>query len=223
LAIVVMKKPKVQRPKHKRRSQTQLPRQLQKRISWAPLRKVFAGLGVAATFLGAAAAAVTFLPKMTMSASGLFDESNAYSETFTLANTGIITLSDLELTIEICSIETEKHDFFVTGTIDDKGRCGVPRLRLGDPRWGKHTVGPDETFAITLSDGMTVATEKYRREHPTVITSWKTLSNLQAADIVVVVNYRPWMLPWTLQKPFGFVAEMQPNGKVMWKPRPMDR
>jgi hypothetical protein len=55
--------------------------------------------------------------------------------------------------------------------------------------------------------------------HPTF--SFRTLPKLEGGDVVLIVSYRPWFLPWGLEEPFRFIAEMQPNGKIMWRQRPM--
>jgi hypothetical protein len=55
--------------------------------------------------------------------------------------------------------------------------------------------------------------------HPTF--SFRTLPKLEGADVVLIVSYRPWFLPWNVERPFRFIAEMQPNDKIMWRQRPM--
>jgi hypothetical protein len=55
--------------------------------------------------------------------------------------------------------------------------------------------------------------------HP--VFSFRTLPKLEGADVVLIVTYRPWFLPWKFERPFRFTAEMQPNDKIMWRQRPM--
>jgi hypothetical protein len=58
-----------------------------------------------------------------------------------------------------------------------------------------------------------------RLRHPTF--SFRTLPKLEGADVVLIVSYRPWFLPWRFEEPFRFTAETQPNDKIMWRQRPM--
>jgi hypothetical protein len=74
---------------------------------WSPLgRLVEIGLAIA-TLIGAPAAVVAFWPRLTVTASGPFDESNAYSETFTVTNTGFLAFEDVNVGIGFCAIEME--------------------------------------------------------------------------------------------------------------------
>lgn len=139
-----------------------------------------------------------------------------------MTNTGILPLTDLGISVGICSIKTEKGDFFVVNSGESAERCGLPRIRIGDPRWNGHILRSDESYTITLTEQMNVRTPRYTQQNPNIIGSLKTLSRLVAADVVIVVKYHPFLVPFEMTKPFRFVAEMQPNDRVMWKPRPMD-
>jgi hypothetical protein len=59
----------------------------------------------------------------------------------------------------------------------------------------------------------------YGLNHPTF--SFYTLPKLEGANVVLVVSYRLWFLPWQLERPFRFIAEMQPNDRIMWRQQPM--
>jgi hypothetical protein len=191
--------------------------------SWQPLHKLAAVILGVATLIGVPAAIVTFWPSITVQAEGLFDEANSYSESFVASNNGYLTLENVGMSVGICSIETEKKDFWVTGTWRYKDRCGDPKLRIVNlPIWQRHILRHNEQMAITLSDIMTVATEGYRKAHPDIIYGMKTISNLVSADVVVVVTYSLRAWPWSREAPFRFTAEKQPNDKIKWRPRPMD-
>jgi hypothetical protein len=127
----------------------------------------------ASVIVGLVAFVVGFWPRMTVTPSGLFDESNAYSETFTVANTGFLPFEDVQIGIGICTIETAKHDFSVS---PNNCEGDSPRFRIGGPPWWTPQLRRDETFSIVLSEGLNVATEKYRAAHPTVIGGFQMMS-----------------------------------------------
>jgi hypothetical protein len=159
---------------------------------------------------------------MAMEVSNLFDESNAYSVSFKLRNTGVIPLTNLSVAVGFCSIQTKRKDFYITPN-NCATPSGLPVLRIGAPEWGGHRLTHEETFTVSLADEMSIRTHKYTVENPRVIAGLKTLSDLVSANVVVVVTYDPWFIPYTQQKPFRFVVQTQPNDKVMWKSVPFDR
>jgi hypothetical protein len=184
---------------------------------------------VFAIVLGAYVTAIALVPTLSAAASGPFDESNAYSETFTVTNIGVLPLEDVNIGIGPCALDTEKSDFYVS-----PNNCSrdIPYMLIGDPAWEAPELARNEPFSVTLTDQMNEPTDKYRAVHPKVIASWKTLSKLKGANVVVVVSYRPWPLPANIHIPyiltstrmtrgFRFVAAEQPNDKVMWKPVPL--
>jgi len=174
-------------------------------------------LGVA-TLAGVPAAVIAFWPRVTVVPSGLFDESNAYSEIFTITNTGFFAFEDMRIGIGICSVDTAKHDFYVTpNNCDETG----PHVRLGLPKWDTPELRREETFSIVLTDVITVATEEWKAAHPNVILSMQIASELRAANIIVAVNFEPWPLIQRIEKRYRFVAEEQPNGKMMWHAVPL--
>jgi len=174
-------------------------------------------LGVA-TLIGVAAAVIAFWPRMTVTPSGLFDESNAYSETFTVTNTGFLAFEDVQVEIGICTIETAKHDFEVS---PNNCQGGFVKIAIGGPPWWTSELRRDEPFSIVLSDGLNVPTEKYRAAHPNTIAGFQMMSELQAANVIVVVSFKPWPWPIATGRSFRFVAEEQSNGKIMWRAVPL--
>lgn len=184
------------------------------RIVWTVANKLFAGVLAVCTILGA----IVLWPRMTATPSGLFDPSNAYSETFTVANTGFLSFKEMQIGIGLCAIETVKKDFFVTG---DHCAGNDPHFMMSGLAWATPELRRDETFSITLSDVLTLATEKYRADHPGVVGDTKMLSPLRAANIILKVTSKPW--PWFWQTSFNyrFVAEEQPNQQIMWRAVPL--
>jgi hypothetical protein len=126
---------------------------------------------------------------MTVAASGLFDESNAYSETFTVANTGFLSFEDIHIGIGICSIETTKHDFVVTGNNCDRN---YPHLLFSAPSWQTPELRRDESFSVVLTDSLNITTDRFRVEHPNVIAGTQMMSPLKSANIIFRVSFKPW-------------------------------
>src|ERR1700749_1660646 len=67
-----------------------------------PTRRILAGLLAAATLFGGAAAVATFLPRMTVAAHGPIDPSDPSSIAFTVTNTNVLPLCDMEIYLAIC-------------------------------------------------------------------------------------------------------------------------
>jgi hypothetical protein len=182
------------------------------------LRRLIEIVLALATLIGVPAAVVAFWPRMTVTASALFDESNAYSETFTVANIGFLPFEDVQMGVGICQIETEKHDFAVS---PNNCENDIPHIMVGGASWWTPELRRDEPFSIVLSDGLNVVTTKYRKAHPTVVASIQMMSELKAANVIVSVQFKPWPLPHKMFKYFRFVADEQPNEKMMWRAVPL--
>jgi hypothetical protein len=217
-----MKKSRKRPPKPRRKGSALLPPPKQSGRWWTPLRKLLAGSFAGLTaVVGLVTGAISFLPRMTVDASLPFDELNAYSTSFTVANTGFIPLRDVSLSIGLCDIKTAKRDFGVS-----PGTCKPPRwippLLLGNPAWEIPELPKDNKFTLPLEEILNVDTPRYRAEHPRVIGSFRTLSRLESADLIVTVNYRPWFMPWHSMDGFRFVAERQSNEKIIWRAVPID-
>ena len=165
-------------------------------------------------------------PRMSITTSGPFDDANAFSESFTATNTSFIPLRNFRIGIGFCDIKTARNDVaFVNNCNNDQN---IPRILVGDLNWHAPSLARDEPFTITLTDEITMPTEKYRSQHPHVIAGWKTISALKGANAVVIATFKPWFIPcwsWIFElvcvQRARFVAEEQPNGKVMWKPVPL--
>jgi hypothetical protein len=181
-------------------------------------RQAWAMILTIATLIGAPAAVVAFWPRMTVTAVGLHDESNAYSETFTIANIGFLQFKEVKVGIRLCNIETANND---VGMIPKGCPEGGPRMLLGGPSWRTPELRRDEPFSIILSDELNMATDKYRAEHPTTIWSAKMMSALKAANVILVVFFRPWPMWFEIERDFRFVAEEQSDGKMMWRAVPL--
>jgi hypothetical protein len=163
---------------------------------------------------------------MTIATSGPFDDTNAYSQSFTATNMSFIPLRNFNIAIGFCDIQTARNDFvFINNCKNDQN---LPHMLVGDLSWNATSLARDEPFTITLTDELTTPTEKYRAQHPHVVAGWKTVSALKGANAVVIATFQPWIVPcwswiseWVCVKRSRFLAEEQPNGKVMWRPVPL--
>jgi len=210
--------------------QAQPPRQETPSPSAAPAtkgaRRIWAIIAAFAVVVGLPGSIFAIWPRMTISTNGPFDEANAYSESFTATNTSFVPLRGFNIAIGFCDIKTATDDFTVINNcVNDQH---LPHMLIGDPNWNAPILARDEPFTITLTDEITTPTEKYRTLHPRVISGWKTISALKGANAVVIATYRPWIIPcwswiseWVCVKRARFIAEEQPNGKVMWRSVPL--
>jgi hypothetical protein len=188
--------------------------------------RVWAVVAAIITLIGLPGSVFAVWPRMTITASGPFDDANAYSESFTATNTGFVPLWNFNVAIGFCDIKTKNDDLAFTNNCRDDQH--LPRILVGDLNWNAPSLAKDEPFTITLTNEITTPTAKYRAQHPHVIAGWKTVSALQGANAVVVATFQPWFIPcwswiseWVCVQRARFVAEEQPNGKVMWRSVPL--
>jgi hypothetical protein len=187
---------------------------------WTPIRRAAAAILAVATLIGGIVAALFFWPRMTMTTTGLFDESNAYSEQFTILNTGFLAFEDMHIGIGICSMETTDGPGIVvtpSGCPHDE----PPRVLLSAASWQTPELRRDEPFSIVLTDALTIATDQWRKTHPNIIWSTQMMPPLKAANFIFRVSFRPWPSPKYIAFLFRFVAEQQPNGKILWRAVPL--
>jgi hypothetical protein len=155
---------------------------------------VLAWLLAIATLLGGLAAVLTFLPRVVVSPpTSPIDPRNAMSVSFDVINTGFIPLWDVSASLGL-------------GEITNSGglvETAVPtfKSRIIFPGWEHHRLGMDDRFTVDLSEWMGL---------------WVT-----AADIAIVVSYRPGGLPITKERVFRFVATRGSDGKPRWKSWPV--
>jgi hypothetical protein len=172
-------------------------------------------------------------PMVSVTASGLFDENNPYSETFTVQNIAVLrSLMKVNVTIGICKIEYAPS---AIGTRIITTDCpnDFTAARMGHPAWATPELAAGELFAVVLTSLLTIETPEYRAAHPNVILSGHTMAPFRAANIIVFVDYTPWLQklawgPWAwwvaeqyMPFRFRFIAEEQPNHKMMWRPVPL--
>jgi hypothetical protein len=161
------------------------------------------------TLLGGLAAAITFLPRITVTAADPVDPNNALSASFTIANTSVAPITLYHVSAKI-----------VPGQIifGPPGSFGSPPKHFDlspngvqKPDWMDHTLPSDSSF--TFSPGDLFKTAQPPPFAPT---------RLGGADVVILVTYQPWLLPIERAASFRFVTHGQSNGHLYWYATPMD-
>ena len=198
--------------------------QTQQKTLWTSLRLLWLAVVAFATVIGLLASVFALWPRMTVSTSGPFDESSSYSESFTLTNTSFIPLRNFDFRIGFCNMETAKNDlaFIINNNCNNADH--IPHVLVGDLNWHAPNLARDESFTITLADELTTPTDKYQTTRLHVIPGWKDIIELKRANAVVIATFQPWLIrcwswisEWVCERKFRFVAEEQPNGKVIWR------
>ncbi len=172
---------------------TKKARQTKGRISM--LLAIVLGL---ATIVGGIAAALAFLPRVTVVPSDPVDALNPFSASFTITNTNFIPLQDVSICLGMGQIATfpAQIDPNLTPTFES---------RLMIPQWKNHDLRIDDNITITIVDLINVTSP----------------ANLNGADIAIIVSYKPWILPFRREKIFRFLARKQTNGLFYWYSHPL--
>lgn len=137
-----------------------------------------------------------------MESSGPFDPSNPFSASFTIINTGFVTLENVNVYFTPCTITGGKTPF-----VYDPQKCDYHHAsRFIEGEWQNHTLRHDDQYAVT----------------PVNIFR---ITPLTGADIGFVVSYEPWPLSLfsiRLERIFRFVTKNMLDGKLYWMARPAD-
>jgi hypothetical protein len=154
-------------------------------------------LGVA-ILAGGTAAAVMFLPGVTVEAEGPLDSSNPYPISFTIANASIVPLTHVNAYLVIC--------YAVAAPAPPAPVCQPPfKTRLFKASWRDHSLSANQHFSIALDDFM----------------RFPAPAKFGGADLSIIVEYQPGGLPVRQEKEFGFATELRADGKLDWIPQPL--
>lgn len=149
-----------------------------------------------AILAGGTAAAVIWLPGVTVEAEGPVDPSNPYPISFTIANANFIPLTNVNAYLTIC--------YVVPAPAPPAPVCQPPfKTRLFKASWRDYSLSANQSFSITLDDFMRLA----------------AAAKFGGADISIIVEYQPWGLPVRQEKEFGFATDRRNDGKLEWIPR----
>jgi hypothetical protein len=153
----------------------------------------------AAAVAGGAAAAVAYLPGVTVDPEGPVDPSNPYPISFDISDANLIPLNNVNAYLVIC--------YAVAAPAPPVQECQPPyKTRIFKAGWRDHSLSADRQFTIVLDDFLRFAAP----------------AKLGGADISIVVEYQPWLFPVREEREFRFATEPRIDGKLEWISRPVD-
>lgn len=146
-----------------------------------------------ALLAGGTAAAVLLFPGVTVAPEAPFDPANPYPISFRIADSNFVPLSNVNAYLVIC--------YVAAAPAPVPQRCqSSGKTLLFKAGWRDHSLAADQSFTITLDDFM-------RFTPPT---------KFGAADISIMVEYQPWLVPVRQEKEFRFTTLPQSDGKLYW-------
>lgn len=151
-------------------------------------KRVLAGILASSTVMGAVAALLMLLPRLSVTVNEPVDPSNAMSAPFTITNSGFIPLWDVGAELVVRYISASAQGVTITSTAPN----GTRFLR---PDWLGHRLNMDDHFTLAPSDLVSRATE---------------------GDISIAVVYKPWILPFHCERTFRFISHRESNGYNYW-------
>jgi hypothetical protein len=195
-----MPKSKTRKKEEKCRSRSKLP---ESRLPWwkRHWKGIAAIAGTIAAVVGFLSALVTFLPRLTVEPAGQIDPSSPYPISFTIANIGIVPLSEVQPALGVCDI--------IYGEPKNlPERCvKIGTFLMFDP-WAVKVLAADERYTIQLDEALNIK------------------AKFGAADIAIKIGYYPWKLtswPFRITREFRFQTRLGDEGKLSWKARPLEK
>jgi len=181
-------------------------RQMAKETKKPAMRLLEWTLGIC-TLLGGLAAAITFLPRVTITPADPVDPNNPFSVSFIVTNASFIpvTLNHVSVRVVLGQIIAEPLPFNPPKKFE-VGSGGFTR-----PEWSEHSLRMDERFTVTLQGMFGMAKE------PPYIPA-----KLSGADLAMAITYEPWFLPWHRETAFRFTTHRQSNNAVYWYSTPLE-
>ncbi len=143
-----------------------------------------------------------FLPRVTVEPSGVYDPSNPSPLTFTISNTNVVPLRDVQPALGVCFIDTDKNR--------TNQQCNGPAgTKLAFAPWFVKWLDVDEKYQIIIEDALSLGDS----------------TQIQNANITIAVIYTPWFMPswWRSTREFRFITRKLSNGKIYWVPVPLNR
>jgi hypothetical protein len=152
-----------------------------------------------AIFVGGAAAALMYLPGVTVEPEGPLDPSSPYPISFKISDSNFIPLQNVNTYLVIC--------YAVSAPGPPAQGCRPPyKTRLFKAAWRDHVLASDQSFTIALDDFMRfIAPEKFG-----------------GADISIIVEYQPGFIPFRQEKEFRFATVPRVDGKLDWVSLPVE-
>lgn len=153
---------------------------------------------------GFAAAILAILPRMTVEPAPGVDASLPSTTTFTVTNTGPVPLKDVRVLLGVCDIAFNSEPM----PLPANDRCNGPLgSKLMPTKWSAKSMAVDEKYVVRLDDLFVVRRYAY-------------------ASVSIIIQYNPPYLPFDgfrREKEFRFVTKKDPDGKLSWEPRPVEK
>jgi hypothetical protein len=157
------------------------------------------GALAAAVLAGGTAAALMYLPGVTVDPAGPLDPSNPYPISFAISDANVIPLDNVNVYLVIC--------YAVAAPAPSSPPCQLPyKTRKFKAGWRGRSLPADQPLTIALDDFLRFAPP----------------AKLGGADISIIVEYQPWFVPLRQEKEFRFATALGTNGKLYWVSRPAD-
>jgi hypothetical protein len=186
--------------KRKKQPQDRKPPQLPRQ---KPSRRLIVGIWIGllaiATLLGGAAAVVTFLPRVSIEPPGPFDPTRPLAASFRIANNNFVPLDDGEVGIFVCNIFTQPVRYGIHRCEADP-TATLATLPIRMARWKFSRISMDEKFDAPLGDVFNITPPRA----------------IFAVDIIVIISYHPWFLPWPRMFSLRFYTRRQDDGQLYW-------
>ncbi|WP_454813249.1 hypothetical protein [Labrys neptuniae] len=157
--------------------------------------------GVVVAIVGLASAVVAFLPRVTIEPGGPIDPSNPNPISFTIANTGIVPLREVQPMLGLCVLIWGEPKPL-------PGTCNKISTFMIYTPWHSDSLAIDERYTIHLDEVI------------------KAAGKFGGADISIRVDFYPWLLtfwPFRLEKEYRFQTKLEDDGKFSWMARPLDK
>jgi len=166
-------------------------------------KKIGTGILITATLIGGLAAALYFVPRVTIEAVAPFDPSQPTPIAFRITNTNVVPLRNVDISLGICSLMIIPDTQPYPKPADCEGPSNV-EMRFGRP-WHFNWILMDEPVDISQPP-----------------LSWGNHERF-SANMEIRISYSPWYAPTILfgrTKAFRFVSYPS-RGKIYFKSTPL--
>jgi hypothetical protein len=162
--------------------------------------------------LTVAAAALFFLPRITVEPSGPYDPSQPTPLIFTIINTNIVPLRNVQVGLGVCYFDLggTKIRSPESGNGEIPKDCSGPSGEIINiTGWFFHWLDVDEKAQIPIESGIKNGIDPRQQ--------------IDHANITIAVAYSPWWAPWRNIRQFRFVTRKLSDGKTYWSPEPLNK